>query len=238
MAFQIHPALDAGAARAAFSAEGFVQLAPWLDDASAAALEAELRGRDDWREVINSGEKVFEIDRGSQSRMSPADRARLDAAVDAGARDGFQHRYESIRVSDDPQERGRGDNLLDEFATFMSSGTALEILKTITGFADVDFIDAQATHYRPGDFLTAHHDEVSGKNRRAAYVLGLSRTWRTEWGGLLLFHDEGGDVTRGLAPRFNSLNLFSVPRSHSVSQVATYAGASRLSVTGWLRCLG
>ena len=62
--------------------------------------------------------------------------------------------------------------------------------------------------------------------------------WRAEWGGLLLFHDDSGDTRRGLVPRFNCLNLFAVPQSHSVSQVATYAGATRLSVTGWLRAFG
>ena len=109
--------------------------------------------------------------------MSAADRTRLAAAIDAGAREGFQHRYESIRVSDDPGERARGDSLLEQFAAFMSSGPALDILRRITGFADVDFVDAQATNYRAGDFLTAHHDEVAGKNRRAAYVFGLAARW-------------------------------------------------------------
>lgn len=237
MAFRIHSSVDPAAAGNAFAAHGYVQIAPWLDESSAAAFEAELRGREDWREVINSGEKVFELDRAAQAKLSPADRARLDAAINADAREGFQHRYESIRVSDDPAERLRSTSLVDAFATFMSSKPTLDLLKAVTGFQDVDFVDAQATNYRSGDFLTAHHDEVPGKNRRAAYVFGLSRAWRTEWGGLLLFHDDDGDVTQGLVPRFNCLNLFAVPRSHSVSQVATYAGATRLSVTGWLRAL-
>jgi Rps23 Pro-64 3,4-dihydroxylase Tpa1-like proline 4-hydroxylase len=211
---------------------------PWLAEADAAALENELHGRDDWREVINSGDKVFELDRANQAKLGAADRAQLDAAVNAGALTGFQHRYESIRVADEPEVRSTSPSLLDQFATFMSSAPALNVLREITGIADVDFVDAQATGYRPGDFLTAHHDEVAGKNRRAAYVLGLSRNWRTEWGGLLLFHDDRDDVAAGLLPRFNCLNLFAVPRTHSVSQVASYAGGVRLSVTGWLRAIG
>lgn len=238
MTFRLHASVDPVVARREYSAEGYVQIMPWLSDEAAEDLHAELAARQDWREVINSGEKVFELDRENQARLSAADRARLDEAVNAGALAGFQHRYESIRVPDDAPARASCGTLLDEFATFMSSPDVLDVLREITGVEDADFVDAQATAYRRGDFLTAHHDEVAGKNRRAAYVLGLTPLWRAEWGGLLLFHDEQGDTRRGLVPRFNCLNLFSVPQSHSVSQVATYAGAKRLSVTGWLRASG
>jgi Rps23 Pro-64 3,4-dihydroxylase Tpa1-like proline 4-hydroxylase len=238
MEFRLHPGLDPEAARAQFVREGFVQLMPWLADACAAALHAELVERVDWRELINSGDKVFELDREGQSKLGSDGRARLDALIDAGARSGFQHRYESIRIPDDRHGRTLDTDLLGRFALFMSSEAVLHILRQITGLEDVDFVDAQATSYRPGDFLTAHHDEVAGKKRRAAYVFGLSEGWNTEWGGLLLFHDPAGDVTRGLKPRFNCLNLFRVPQTHSVSQVATFAATNRISVTGWLRALG
>jgi SM-20-related protein len=38
-----------------------------------------------------------------------------------------------------------------------------------------------------------------------------------------------------LAPAFNCLTLFTVPRPHSVATVAPYAGAPRLSIVGWGR---
>lgn len=238
MSIRLDPSIDVAAARAQFADRGQVQIMPWLVEADAVALEKELRTRDDWREVINSGDKVFELDRANQAKLGEGDRAQLDAAVNAGALSGFQHRYESIRVADEPEVRSHSASLLDKFAIFMSSAPALDMLREITGIDDVDFVDAQATGYRPGDFLTAHHDEVPGKNRRAAYVLGLSRNWRTEWGGLLLFHDDKDDVAAGLLPRFNCLNLFAIPRTHSVSQVASYAGGTRFSITGWLRSIG
>ena len=104
----------------------------------------------------------------------------------------------------------------------------------MTGAADIAFADAQATAYAPGDFLTAHDDNVAGKARRAAYVLGLTPGWRTDWGGLLLFHRD----STAWVPRFNTLNLFGVPQPHSVSQVASFAGNRRYAVTGWLRASG
>jgi SM-20-related protein len=41
-------------------------------------------------------------------------------------------------------------------------------------------------------------------------------------------------VTRGFKPEFNVLTFFKVPVAHSVAQVASYAEAKRLSLTGWL----
>ena len=80
-----------------------------------------------------------------------------------------------------------------------------------------------------------HDDAVAEKQRVAAYVLGLTAEWRTEWGGLLMFHDSRGDVERALIPRFNTLTMFRVPKVHSVSAVAAAAARPRCSITGWLR---
>ena len=68
---------------------------------------------------------------------------------------------------------------------------------------------------------------------RLPNVFGLTRHWRPDWGGLLLFHDDDGQIDLGLVPAFNVLNLFAVPREHSVSVVAPFAAEPRLTITGW-----
>jgi len=92
--------------------------------------------------------------------------------------------------------------------------------------------DAQATLYRPGDFLTVHDDSIGGHKRLAAYVLNLTPIWRADWGGVLQFLGTDGHVEEGYVPCFNALNVFRVPTQHLVSQVALY-GSSRYSITGW-----
>lgn len=62
--------------------------------------------------------------------------------------------------------------------------------------------------------------------------------WRADWGGLLLFQDADGHVSEGYVPKLNALNLFAVPQTHAVSQVASFVTASRLSITGWIRSGG
>jgi SM-20-related protein len=116
----------------------------------------------------------------------------------------------------------------------MQSAQMLDLLEAITGQRG-GFTDGFATAYGPGDFLTGHDDDVAGKNRLAAYVYGLTKGWRIEWGGLLLFHGPNERTVEGLAPRFNTLDLFSVPRQHSVTLVTPAAPHRRYTVTGWLR---
>lgn len=215
-----------------FREHGRFRVAPFLTSRSAARLHAELSASQSWKLVLNGGEKTFEIDRAGQAALDPAQRAQIDAAVIEAARHGFQYRYESIRVADDPAQRGT--SALDGFADFLNAPEAIAWFREVTGIADIDYADAQATNYGPGDFLTEHDDAVSGKHRRAAYVLSLTPAWRIDWGGLLLFHDADDAVT-GFAPGFNALTLFAVPQRHSVSAVAAAAGAPRYSVTGWLR---
>lgn len=233
---RLHPQLDPEPYRAQFRAHGRVQIAPFLTEEAANALLQHLTGRDDWREVLNSGEKTFEIDRAGQRSLPPGERARLDALVHAAARDSFQFKFETVRVPDAADERKRrASEPLIQFAEFLCSPAVLTLMRRITGLEQITFADAQATAYRPGDFLTSHDDAIAEKNRLAAYVFGLTAGWRAEWGGLLMFHDAAGDIERALTPRFNTLNIFAVPQLHSVSTLAPFAGQTRISVTGWLR---
>ena len=66
-----------------------------------------------------------------------------------------------------------------------------------------------------------------------AYVLNFTRRWRSDWGGMLEFYDERGNVECGFVPRFNVLNLFEVPANHAVTFVPPYVAEGRYSITGW-----
>ena len=231
----LNPNLDPEEMAHRFARDGRVQIEELIDDAAAEILADNLRIRNDWRLVINQGDKLFELDRDAQVALSPDARAKLDDAVFAAARYDFQYRYESIRVPDGDAERAVVDDPLSRFASFLSSAPVLCFLRQVTGQTGMQFADAQATAYGPGHFLTAHDDAVAGKNRLAAYVYSLTPAWRIDWGGMLLFHGAGGNVDGGLTPSFNTLNLFNVPQPHSVSLVTPAAASRRYSVTGWLR---
>jgi SM-20-related protein len=235
LSFTINPDLDATILAGRFAHSRRIQIRNFLTLPDANTLHDHLLANPGWRHVINSGDKIFEAAVDDFDTM-PIDQKRpLEAAMFAAAAQGFQFQYDSIRVPDDPAARRNSGSLLDQFASFMSSPETLDILRRISGQQVIRFADAQATRYRAGDFLTRHDDAVTGKDRVLAYVMNLSRGWRAEWGGLLLFNDTDGGVIETLVPQFNSLCLFTVPQPHSVSYVAPYATEPRLSVTGWLR---
>jgi SM-20-related protein len=236
--YRLNPALDPEAIAAAFARSGRVHIEQFLAPDCAERLHHFLKTSEEWLLIVNQGDKVFDLDRDAQRALTGEARLKLEQAVHAAARYGFQFMFESIRVADeDALRRARGD-ALNEFATFLSSEPALTFFRRVTGRAAIAFADAQATAYGPGHFLTGHDDLVAGKNREAAYVFGLSPAWSVDWGGLLLFHGADGHVAQAYVPRFNALNLFAVPQPHSVSIVAPFAAARRYSVTGWLRSHG
>ncbi|WP_260926883.1 2OG-Fe(II) oxygenase [Novosphingobium sp. 9] len=232
--FTLNPALNPEHLGEVYRQRCRVRIAGFLGNDGPQRLLTDLDARTDWRQVFNSGSKLYELDRPARESMTQDQREALDGAIHAQAREGFQYRYETVRVPDGKAARAASTDILARFADWLSSEAALSFLRQITGHEDIRFADTQATAYAPGDFLTAHTDNVAGKDRRAAFVLSLNAGWRAEWGGLLMFHGENGSF-EGVAPAFNTLDLLAVPQSHSVSYVAPSAARRRLSITGWLR---
>lgn len=90
--------------------------------------------------------------------------------------------------------------------------------------------------YRKGHFLERHSDwnsivDAEGRrwDRDIAFILYLSEDWPEENGGLLI--DLGGETATPIAPRFNRLVTFGVPRDHEVTPVV--GEGDRLTVYGW-----
>lgn len=112
----------------------------------------------------------------------------------------------------------------------------MSFIREVTGLDKLRKADAQATLFAPNQFLATHDDSQVAEGRQVAYVLNMcAEDWRPEWGGYLNFYDADGDVVQGFRPRFNALNLFQVPQSHSVTYVAPFAPVGRFAITGWFR---
>ncbi|MCH8684085.1 2OG-Fe(II) oxygenase [Pedomonas mirosovicensis] len=206
-----------------YHAHGWVQIPNILARADAEALHRMLAGLDGWHTSIGAGKQSWSVPSGSDLGFATGQ-------AHAAAQQGFAYIFEHI-----PAIEAGAAPVLESVRALVTSEAFLDIGRRLTGDDDICFADAQACRYGPGHFLTTHNDDVAGKHRRAAYVLNLTPQWRADWGGLLLFHDDKGGVTRGLVPAFNVLNIFKVPVAHSVSAVAPFAPARRYSVTGWLR---
>lgn len=231
--FTLADGLDSAALAAIFARGGRLQIGGFLGGSGAADLLHALSRSDQWILTLNKGDRVFDYGRAALGALTPEARAELTREVAEGARTGFQFCYETLRLP--PRGEPRPPGALAELERFLCSVQMIDFFRKITGADDVDFADAHASRYLPGHFLTAHDDRSDGQGRRAAYVLNLTPNWRAEWGGMLLFHDRDGNVSRGYMPMFNTLTIFAVPQTHSVSYVAPIAPHPRYAVTGWLR---
>lgn len=223
------------AAAQAFARNGHVRIAPAFAPDVAEALHGHLASEVEWWRAVNQGDKAWDLGPESLAALTGDKEREFLAMVHEGAREGFQFLFDSVRVPDDPEERAARGLLLDRLVSALNHPASLATLAALTGDKRVRMVDGQATRYLPGHFLTAHDDGNQGKNRIAAWVLGLTPRWRTEWGGLLQFHEAGGDISRALMPVFNAIHLFRVPQVHSVSLVAPFAGSARHAITGWVR---
>jgi len=203
-------------------------------DAAQRMLQA-LQKETPWGYALCDEQGHRDLDVDSLEQLDPVARGAIAASVDRVARTGFAYRYLNFRLDDNYEAGRHRDLFLMRFYEFINSGPFLDFARDVTGVRQIEFADAQATLYRPGDFLTAHDDAVEGKSRHAAYVFNFTPAWRTDWGGLLAFPDEFGHLHEAFCPSFNALNLMRVPTPHLVTQVATFAGGDRYSITGWLR---
>lgn len=234
-AIRLNPNLDACAFAEVYRREGVVQIPDFLTPDSAERLEAALKTATPWGLSLTNagghGEWLSPETLRTLGRDGVAAKAREALA---GARSGFGFSFLSYPIVDALVAGRDPGHPTHALLQLLNSPEARDFCAEVAGESGVTKIDAQATLFRPGDYLTLHDDTGVGE-RRAAYTLGLTRAWRTDWGGQLLFHDPDGDVPRGLMPRFNVLTLFRTPQWHTVATVAPYAGAPRLSITGWLR---
>lgn len=202
---------------------------------TARALHASLESEVPWRRNLYDGSKAVTFPLDAFDAQPAEWRAQADAAVRRAGAQGFSYLFDSYAVSDELEAGRRLGIAVEAVYDAFNAPTFLDWLRRLTGESRIAYCDAQATRYLPGHFLTQHDDGVEGKNRLFAYVLNLTPVWRADWGGLLLFTDADGHVAEGYTPAFNALNLFRTPQPHLVTEVASFAPAARLAVTGWVR---
>jgi len=231
----LHGRVDIDLIGKVFRQFGRVHITRVLHDAFAKRVFRALQQEVPWAYAICDEQGHRDLEVASLDQLDPIARGAISASVDRAARSGFAYRYSNFRLDDNYDAGKHRELFLMRFYEFLNSRPFLDFARAATGVQDIEFADAQATLYRPGDFLTAHDDAVEGKNRHVAYVFSFTPEWSADWGGLLAFPDEFGHLHEAFCPAFNALNLMRVPMRHLVTQVASHAGGGRYSVTGWLR---
>jgi len=76
----------------------------------------------------------------------------------------------------------------------------LDVMRAITGSSDFDDVTAQASQFRQGHYLTRHLDDVTGEQRKYAFVVGLTQAWHPDWRLAAVLH-QTGQAHRFIQPR-------------------------------------
>lgn len=236
--FAINPALDVSAAHAAYSRHGRVQIRNVLTEESARTLHAILTSHTPWGLAWRGGDNGPHSVRHAEFRaLAPADRQAMTQAMhQAMAGNGYAFHFGQYPMLDAYLQKWHPGGPHDMIMEHLNDQPFLDLVRQVSGLANLIKADGQATLYAPGHFLAQHDDSHVAEGWQLAYVLNLCAVdWRPDWGGYLNFLNEDGDVVEGFRPRFNALNLFRVPQLHQVSYVPPFAPVERLAITGWVR---
>lgn len=231
----LNPELDLGYYHRQLNEQGWVVIEEALRPEVAKALHTVLAMQVPWSLAYVDGEGSKKAWADELQELSPAQLKSIEQSALQQALQGFSFLYDSYMMITAYQERRDPHLPLHKVTEYINKSDWLGAMRSITGEQRIVKTSAQATRYRAGHFLTVHNDHQDGELRYAAYVLNLTPEWQADWGGLLQFIDNNGQVTDTVCPKFNCISLFKTPQLHCVSPVANYVQAERLSITGWLR---
>lgn len=233
--FELDQAVDRRAAAARFATDGRVQIRDFLTVTAAETIRGVLTRETPWGLGWRAGSdgphalRRRQLDQANLNRVGPA-------VAEAMRRGDYAFVYARYPMLDAYKEGWREHDALDFLIEHINSEPLMELVRTVTGIAELAKADAQATLFGPNHFLAMHDDSHVGEGWRVAYVMNFcAEDWRPDWGGYLNFFDESGDIIAGYKPRYNALNLFRVPARHNVSYVPPFAPNGRVAITGWFR---
>ncbi len=227
--------LDIRPYQARLRQHGRVQIPGFLQLPAAERLRDCLQREVPW-ETAQRSDRPPLLDPGSAAGTTAIERdALLLQEAQRRARDGFEFLFERFRMIDARRDGLHPELVLHVVVDFLNSPDFIAFARELTGDAGIRMVSAIGARYRSGHFLRLHDDHSREEERAFAYVINLSRAWQADWGGLLQFVDEAGNVSETFTPHWNSLSLFQVPQRHQVSPVAPWAGDDRYSITGWFR---
>jgi len=232
---RLNPALDPAPFAKAYAANKVVQISDLFEEETANALERVLLGLP-WRLIIqNEYRETILLTQEALAGMSAEARKKLEDGIRKRAADSFGYTYYTYPMIEAVQRGWDQGHPIHALTAFLNSPEFITFAKEIISEPRVTKIDAHASNYQRGHYLTRHVDDGAKQERRAAYTIGFSRNWQPDWGGLLLFLDNKQDVQSGFLPRFNTLTVFDGLRLHSVTSISTFTPSPRLSIAGWFR---
>ena len=234
---KLNPDLDLDTLAAQYQRDEFVQIKGIFAEETAKAISDLLRQTIPWHLIYVDPESgVVQLSKEEANRLGPQEMQRRMSGILRLATRNIGYCYKGYQMSHALRDGHDPGHPVHEITKFLGSRAFLDFGQKVIGVTPLTQVDAQATFFDAGSFLTRHVDEGSQNERRAAYTLSFCPNWQTDWGGLLQFIDRTTtDVTSAWVPRWNTLTIFNGRKVHAVSPVSAFAGDGRYSIVGWLR---
>lgn len=235
---EITPSLDRAEFAEVFQRDGRVQIPDILTEESAGALRQVLQQQTPWLLTWCAGaESGRNIDAQRLAAMTREESTAIERKlIEAVHRGEFCYIYSNYPLDEAYEQGWNPGSPHEQLTVELRSEPFAQLLRDISGHPEIVGADGYATMYGPGHFLSRHTDEAADWRRVVAYVLNLTFvSWSPEYGGYLTFYEDNGDVDLAIRPKFNSLNIFSIPRVHGVTRVAPFAPFGRAAISGWAR---
>ena len=128
------------------------------------------------------------------------------------------------------------NKILKQFNSDLLSWDFFKIIEKITNSQFRGILDMSGSLYESTSFLLPHGDELEG--RKIAYVLYLSKNFKSSDGGAFLLYNTKNNTPTTLAkkypPAFNSLLLFEVSKISFHEVEENLSKKSRYAIGGWL----
>lgn len=236
--FELSPMINRQAAAASFAADSRVQIRDFLTDHAARTIHRVLSRETPWGLAWCAGDDgPHGLRQQEMAALGAAEFGELNRKIVAAMRGrDYAFAYARYPMLTACLEKWGEHEALEFLVEHINDEPLMELVREVTGIAELVKADAQATLYGPNHFLATHDDSHVAEGWRIAYVMNFcAEDWRPDWGGYLMFYDEAGDVVAGFKPRFNALNLFRVPQKHAVTYVPPFAPLGRFAITGWFR---
>ena len=188
-----------------------------------------------WQIAYRDGQKDCVADLAQVQNMPVPEQQKFMNNIQAVARNGYQFFFNRYPMIQAYVEQWDSAPFLKTVVEMFNTPEVVDLMKELTGEKAIRKVEVFASRYLNGHFLKLHDDHAEpGLDRRFAFVLGLTKDWEADWGGLTQFVEDG-NVVASVCPGFANLAIFKLPQDHLVSYVVPHATRPRLTITGWLR---
>lgn len=165
-------------------------------------------------------------------RQSMTDRRWRDKQGKAFELTRLEHQFYHLTrpLLDQEAQDGFPDDPFPQLADTLGTSEFAELISEIAGEPSLKLLSADALLLGFNNFRSRMRYSENGPSAHHFVFIELTQEWKPDWGGLLQFYTDEGDVSGGLVPRFNSLVVIRSDKDFGISFIPSFVYAQHYSI--------